>query len=219
MPPWNKQRCGQHASIRHDVSWRMEACWLLSHLYGTSLLKLLVAAYLPFKINDHRRTDWQREREREILLPVMAASRVANTKRMQIFILLQQPLVDFLPLALGYDWYPAGVETVYIPFAPPCLSQQQSCALRIGKIKKKKKNTTTLFSTRALWFHFGTFTCAVMRRWVKGQTRGLADTLEMSDHSDESPSVLLGATSPLFHSPWIHWISSNDKRSKYENQL
>lgn len=61
------------------------------------------------------------------------------------------------------------------------------------------KNTTTLFTTSALWFHFGAFTSAVMRRCVQGQTRGLADALETSDHGDESPR-----TSALLRWPRIH---------------
>lgn len=130
-----------------------------------------------------------REREREISLPVMAASRLANTKRMQIFILLPQLLVDFLPLAT-IDIQRARSQFIYRLLRRVCPNSDHVLCKR----EHFKKNKTTLFSTHTLWFHFDSFTCAVMRRWVKGQTRGLADTLEMNDHSDESPSVPLGAT-------------------------
>lgn len=95
-----------------------------------------------------------------MLLPVMKASRVANTRRMQSFILFPQLLVDFLLSFRMWLMSNSRRDGLYAALLPPCFSKQPSCAR--GKISKK--HTTTLFSMCAPRFHFSAFTCAVMRR-------------------------------------------------------
>lgn len=134
-----------------------------------------------------------------MLLPVMKASRVANTRRMQSFILFQQLLINFF---LSWMWLMSTSrrDGLYAALLPPCLSKQPSCAR--GKIKKNP-HTTTSFSMCAPRFHFSAFTCAVMRRDrpEASLAPSRSATTLVSHPANDFTSLLLTVELPDFQQP------------------